>query len=146
MAAREKENPETLIGILAFPGRNLPTQYQNLVRSRWVRSYKRDNDYMKIVHPPGYYFAYNNYVALIMNREKTVIRIAALDEDDDVVLGFSIVEGNVLHYIHVPKSYRRQHIGTMLVPEGIEWFTHLTRIGMRIWSTKAPKARFNPFL
>lgn len=146
MAAREKENTETLIGILAFPGKDLPTQYKNIVRSRWVYSYKKENDYMRVVHSASYQFAYSNYVALIMNREKVVIRIAALEEDDDVVLGFSVVEGNVLHYVHVPRAYRRRHIGTMLIPDGIEWFTHITKIGFQIWSTKGPNANFNPFI
>lgn len=144
MANKNKE--EALVEVFAYSGKDVPKNYINVVRSRWTRSYKKDNDFMKLVHPPGYYFAYNNYVNLILNRKDTEVRLAVLEEDRDIVLGFSVIERNVLHYVHVPKAYRRQHIATMLVPDGIQWITHLTKIGMRIWSWKLPSARFNPFL
>ena len=145
MGSKNKQE-EDLVGVTAYPGREIPRRYLNLVRSRWVRSYKRGNGYMKIVHPPAYYFSYNPYVNSILNRPDTVVRIAALEEDDDVVLGFSVVERNILHYVHVPKDYRRQGIGAMLTPSGLDWFTHLTEVGMKLWSMKMPNLKFNCFL
>lgn len=134
------------IEIHSYQGKSVPKEYINLVRSRWIRSYKKDNGYMKLVHPPSYYFAYNNYINLVLERKDTIVLLAVLEEDNDVVLGFSVTERNILHYVHVPKAYRRQKIGTMLIPRGIEWTTHLTKIGMRIWSVKGANIRFSPFL
>jgi hypothetical protein len=141
-----KNKEDAAVDIYSYPGKEVPKQYVNLIRSRWIRTYKKDNAYMKLVHPPSYYFSYNNYIANVLLRPTVKVWLAVLQEDDDVVLGFSVIEGTILHYVHVPKPYRRQHIGTMLVPDGIQWFTHLTTIGMRIWSVKAPNARFNPFI
>lgn len=144
MGHNQKE--DALVEVYAYGGKDVPKEYLNMIRSRWARSYKTGNDYMKLVHPPGYYFAYSNYIALVLQRPSTEVRIAVLEEDKDVALGFSVVENSILHYVHVPKRYRRQHIATMLVPNRIEWITHLTKIGMRIWSWKLPNARFNPFI
>ena len=144
--ANKKEEALDLAAIVAYAGRTLPKQYLNLVRSRWMRSYKTCNDYMKLVHSPGYYFAYSNYVSQVLNRDNTLVRLAVLDEDEDIVLGFSVCSGHILHYVHVPKLYRKQGIGTMLMPDEVEWTTHLTKIGMRIWASKYPNIRFNPFL
>jgi hypothetical protein len=141
----EKED-EALVRILVYSGGNIPLNYQNVIKLRWVRSYRKANGYMKIVHPPAYYFAYNGYVTNLLKRHNVMAMIAVLDDDEDVVLGFSVTEKNVLHYVHVPKPYRRQRIATMLMPNNIEWFTHLTDLGLRLWSLKLPNAKFSPFL
>lgn len=140
-----KEKEDSAVEVYSYAGKDIPEHYRGLVRTRWVRSYKKDNLYMRLVYTPAYYFAYNNYVSLVLNRLHTTVQLAVLQEDDDVVLGFSVIENTCLHYVHVPKAYRRQGVGTMLVPQGIQWTTHLTKIGYEIWSTKGPNVRFNPF-
>lgn len=137
---------EAVVEIIAYPGISLPKQYQNLVRSRWMRNYKSDNDFMKMAYAPAYYAVYSKLVSAILNRPSTIVRLALLQDDSDVVLGFSIMESSVLHYIHVPKGYRRKGIGRLLVPEYIEYFSHLTKIGINLWHMKFPKAKFNPFI
>ncbi len=97
---------EAAIEIFAYPGTRLPKQYINLVKSRWIRNYRTQNDFMKMVHAPCYYSAYNVYISNILNR---------------------------------------QGIGRLLVPEYIESFSHITRIGIQIWHKKFPRAKFNPF-
>lgn len=132
--------------IHAHEGKYLPKQYLNLVRARWARSYRHNNDYMKLVQADAYYNAYSVYIMHILNRPSTTVRLAVLQEDPDVVLGFSVAEGNFLHYVEVPTAYRRQGIGRSLVPEKVEWFSHLTKLGMRLWAEKAPNAKFSPFI
>lgn len=141
----KKEIERSLVNICAWQGKLLPKQYLNLVRSRWMRSYRHNNDYMKLTDAAAYYCAYSVYVERILARPNAIVRLALLDEDDDVALGFSVIEKNCLHYVEVPKVNRGHGIGRALVVEKIDWFTHLTKIGMRIWSTKAPDAKFNPF-
>lgn len=131
--------------IHAHEGKHLPRQYLNLVRSRWMRSYRHCNDYMKLVDADAYYNAYGVYVLHILNRPNTIVRVAVLGDDADVVLGFSVMENEVLHYVEVPKVYRKQGIGRNLVPGEVKWFSSLTKTGVRLWAEKAPHAKFNPF-
>lgn len=141
-----EDKEQSLVEIHQYPGKHLPGQYLNLVRSRWMRSYRFSNDYMRLTHAGAYYQAYGVYVMSILGRPTTKVRLAVLEEDNDVVLGFGVMDGTCLHYVEVPRAYRRNGIGTHLVPRKIEWFTHLTKIGMKLWSTKAPHARLNPFM
>ena len=129
-----------------YAGKDVPKRYINLIRSRWMRSYKHDNDFMKLADPEGYYFSYSGYIESILNRPRTDVRFAVLSDDDDVVLGFSVTEANILHYVHVPKAYRKNGIAKMLLPDKIDWFSHLTKIGIKLWATKVPHAKFNPFV
>lgn len=141
-----ENNQESLVEIHLYEGRHLPKQYLNLVRSRWSRSYKHSNAYMKLVYAEAYYNWYSVYIMHILNRPNTVVRLAMLADDLDVILGFSVIEGDALHYVEVKGDYRRMGIGRNLVPEKIVYFSHITKIGARIWATKAPYARFNPFV
>lgn len=133
------------VEIHAHEGPHLPKEYLNLVRSRWMRSYRHCNDYMKLVQADAYYNAYGVYIINILNRPTTLVRLAVLGDDHDVVLGFGVAEGNTLHYVEVPTAYRRNGIGRNLVPEKIEWFSSLTKVGMKLWAEKFPYAKFNPF-
>lgn len=129
-----------------YPGRYLPFNYRNFVLARWKRSYRYGNDLIKLIDRDGYYTAYDAYMPQVLNRENTKVRLALLGEDLDVAIGFSIMENNILHYVYVQKDFRRNGLGRHLVPDKIEFFTHLTKSGMELWSVKVRDARFNPFL
>lgn len=131
--------------VIAFPGRSLPQSYQNMIYSKWMRSLKYGNEYFKLAHSDSYFMAYRRYLESILNRPDTVIRIAVLSDDRDVALGWSVVEQDTLHYVHVQHEQRNKGIGRALIPNGINVITHLTKCGLRIWPKSLPHARFNPF-
>lgn len=137
---------KAIVEVHKHEGKKLPVQYLNLVRSRWMRSYRRHNDFIKLIDAASYFGAYEPYVVGVLNRPTTIVRLAVLQEDRDVVLGFSVSQGSVLHYVDVPTPNRRQGIGKSLVPQEIGWFSHITRIGMKIWPSKFPNAKFSPFI
>lgn len=137
----------TMFEIHCYEGKHIPPQYKAVVRSRWIRTYRHCNDYMKLIYAPAYYSAYEVYVERILERPNVEVRIAVLQDDVDVVLGFSITETpDILHYVEVKRIMRRNGIANALVPEKIRYFTHLTKLGLRIWSQKNPEARFSPFI
>ncbi len=143
--------------IIVFPGARLPEQYKNLIHSRWKRSFRHGNDYIKLSDSQTYYEAYTRYVDIILGRRDCRVRLAVLDDDHDVVLGFCVIRGdtvmkafstsgNILDYVHVHKDFRRLGIGTVLVkPENIDTTTHHTRTSLSIWGSKYKHWKFNPF-
>lgn len=132
--------------ILRYAGYNLPDRYYNFVKSKWMNSYRYGNDYIKLCYSPSYFAAYSHYIdALMATKANVVVRIAALNSDLDVALGFSVARGNTLDYVHVHKDCRRQGIGKHLVPAGIDTITHLTKVGLKLWPLKLATAKFNPF-
>lgn len=142
----DKKEIGTTYTVLKFSGPALPNGYTNFVLAKWLRNFRHTNDYMKLTFPPAYFAAYTHYINRILSHPDTEVRLAALSDDHDVCLGFSVSsKNNVLHYVYVGVDYRLQGIGKSLVPFAIEEFTHLTTAGRKIWKAKFPDVRFNPF-
>lgn len=141
--------------VIAFRGGLLPEQYKGVVYSKWLRSLRYGNDYFKLIDAPAYYEAYHRYISNILKH--AVVRLAVLSDDADVVLGFSVTRGTILDYVHVLRirlkvptgisvvDYRGRGIGKSLVPDNIEAFTHITKMGLIIWGNKYSHWKFNPF-
>lgn len=127
--------------ILRYEGAGLPDQYRALVYSKWLRSLRHGNDFFKLIDSEAYYRAYPPVIESILGKPDCVIRLAALTDDVDVVLGFSVCRGAILDYVNVQKDHRGAAIATHLIPDNIEQFTHITKTWLRVWST----ARFNHF-
>ncbi len=146
-AASAKPEEIASYTIISFSGIYLPKQYEGMIYAKWMRSLRKGFDYFSLIEAMTYYGAYHNYIAILLGKPETVIRLAVLSDDHDVVLGFSVCRKNILDYILVLlPEYRRLKIGTSLIPNGIDTFTHLTRTGMTIWNNKYSEWKFNPFI
>lgn len=128
--------------ILKYP-QDCPVEFIPYVFAKFKRSLRHGNDYFSLMDQESFSKAYDEYISSLIAR--SVLRLAHLKSDMDNLLGFSIVEGSTLHYVFVQAEFRRIGIGKLLVPEKIERLTHLTKMGMMLWSSKLPEAKFSPF-
>lgn len=140
-----KEKVETTYSIKTYSGLLFPEGYRNYLKSRWMRTFRFGNDYMKLTDSDSYYDAYGSYICNILNEPGTKVTLAVLTDDPDVALGFSVMTDEVLHYVYVGIDYRMQGIATRIAPKHFREFTHLTRIGLKLWPRKFPNAIFQPF-
>lgn len=108
-----------------------------------MNSLRYGNDLFKLMDKDSYYEAYSRYIDSILHKPTSTIRIAALD--DETVLGWSLSEDKIVHYVWVKKEVRRQGIARSLLPKEFDTITHITNVGMNIWVNKFPQVRFNPF-
>ena len=142
--------------VIKFKGAELPEQYKAMVYSKFLRSLRYGNDYFKLIDKDAYFEVYHNYFNSLLSRPEAIIKLAVLSDDTDVVLGWALVEPNILHYVYVNKDYRKTGIGTYLVSDPFSVITHLTTIGVSIWASKyssnpakpnpvKPLVQFNPF-
>lgn len=131
--------------VTVYNGRFFPSRFFPLILSKWMRSFRYGNDYIKLSDPQSYYTAYNHYIRMLLLKPETRVHLAHLTDDDDVILGFCVSRFNILDYLYVQKDFRKQGIARFLLPDNIDTFTHLTRTGLKLWSVKMPKAKFNPF-
>ena len=144
MDAERLREQESNYSIVAFPAAKLPIRYQAFILAKWKRSLRSGNDYFKLIDPNSFYKAYDRYTQLLLARPDSIIRIAVLSDDPDVALGWSLIEGDTLHYVFVQAEQRNKGIAKNLVPVKINWFTHLTHTGARIWS-KHKEVKLDPF-
>ena len=139
-----KETPQASYTVLKYQGSELPEQYKALVFSKWLRSLRYGNEYFKLIDQESYFLTYHAYVELVLRRKNTVVRLAVITDDQDTVLGFSVMEPKVLHYVHVHTNQRKQGIAKTLCKD-IEIITHITNDGLKVWG-KYPNIKFNPFI
>lgn len=128
------------------PTCDLPSgDVRSYVYSKWLRSLKYQNDFFKLIAPEAYWEAYGHYITTLLAKPESMLRLAVLTEDPDVILGFAVFRGSVLDYLYVHRHQRRLGVGAALMPHGIETITHLTKTGLVIWGNKYGHLKFNPF-
>lgn len=131
--------------IISFPAEKLPDTYRNYILTKWLRTLRHSNSFFRLTSADAYFKKYQPYIKSLLAKKDSVIRLAVLSDDYDVVLGFSVIEDSTLHYVFVQQEQRNKGIGTKLVPVPIHTITHLTKIGMNAWHNKLPHAIFDPF-
>lgn len=139
----EAVESEATYKIITYPGAELPDQYRNLVLSKFLRSLRYGNEYFKLIDKNAYFTVYDAYFKTLLYRPNSVVRLAVLTDDPDVVLGWSLMEDShfpekpdKLHYVYVNNTHRKLGIGSELVKSGFQVVTHLTTIGSSIWASK----------
>lgn len=74
---------------------------------------------------------------------KSNVKVACLEDDADVILGYSMYHNDTAHFVFVKKSYRKLGIAKLLWPDNISTVSHITDIGNSI--RKRMNLKFNPF-
>lgn len=65
------------------------------------------------------------------------VRMAAIEDEPDHIIGYSVHRKDHLFFIYVKKDYRGKGIGSLLMPKGIKTVSkELTKIGEKILATK----------
>ena len=132
--------------VLMFPGHHLPEHYKGLVFGNWMTSLKASNDFFRLIDRTYYKKMQKLNIERILNHSLSIVRLAALSDDHDVVLGWSLIQGNTLHYVYVNTDLRGQGIATKLVPCPLDimCITAISRPATSVWNKKLPHAIFTP--
>lgn len=116
----------------------------NFILATWLRGLKYGNDWFQMIDPEAYFLVYQKVIEAILQRPDTVVKVACLVEDRDVLIGYSVYAGDRLDWLFVKKNWRNIGVARSLVPENINVITHLTAVGKTILR-KHPTVKFNPF-
>lgn len=131
--------------IISFKASEMPSSYWNMILSKWMRSLRFGCDFFRLVDKDIYFAGYQKFIESLFERPQTVVRLAVLSDDEDVVLGWSVYEGDKLHYVYVNRDMRNNGIGKNLIPSNTKEISHVTIAGMSVWASKYPNFKFNPF-
>lgn len=119
---------------------------KNFILATFLRGlYYGDSWFSQI--PKDVFMDNYKYIAeALINNPNTVVKIACLNEDPDVILGYSILGTNyqTIHWVYVKQAWRRKGIGKSLTPTNLAIATHLSELGRELL-LKYPGAIFNPF-
>lgn len=112
------------------------------VYATWLKGLYFGNDWFREIDQDIYFKAYHKVIERILAKPKALVWVAHLIEDPDVILGYSVTEGPILHFVFVKEAWRRMGLACDLIPDTTNTVTHLTKVGRSI----KPKAwSFNPF-
>lgn len=119
----------------------------NLILSTFLRGMYYGESWFSLIPKNIFMSNYKKVAEFLVKGDKTIIRIACLPDDENVILGYSItnLDSTVLHYVFVKTAWRKKGIARSLIPNKLVAVSHLTNLGKELL-TKLPETVFNPFL
>lgn len=116
------------------------------IYSTWLRSFRYSSDFAKDIESDIYYELHHQLIERIIARGANVF-ICADDSDINVIHGYLIGEGPVIHFAYVKKPFRGLGIFTDLLkmyPEPIKFITHLTKDAKKFLKDNQ-NIKYNPY-
>lgn len=129
--------------ILRIPASQLPAEYHNFFFSKFLRTQKFQNPLFKLCDSQSFFENYPKYINILLSRPEAMLHFAVLP-NSDVIIGFALTEPGVLHYVYVTPETRGQGIAKSLCNKPFEVVTHMTNIGLTIFS-KLKGVRLDPW-
>lgn len=133
--------------------RNYRTADHAFIMATFLRGLYYGDSWFSLIPKDRFMNAYKKFAEAIILSPKNTVRLAVLKEDEDVILGYSILslDNKTVHWVFVKagdkdesKSWRKKGLARVLVPSNPECVTHLTALGKSLLY-KLPGCVFDPF-
>jgi hypothetical protein len=112
------------------------------VMDSWLKTLRVNNDFFRQIDINVYKQVYPQIIQELVHN--CITTMAALKEDDDVLIGYACYTPTTLHWTFVKNQWRGLGIMKDLVPKHITFVSHLTRLFKPIMNKY--NWRLNPFL
>jgi hypothetical protein len=117
---------------------------KNFILATWLRGLYYGDSWFSQIPKDAFMAHYHTFLEALLNRPGVQVMVCCLKDDDDVILGYSVLGLDSLHWVFVKSAWRKIGIGRSLVPTNIKTVSHLTQVG-RSLLRKVPGVAFNPF-
>ncbi len=118
---------------------------KSFILATWLRGLFYGDSWFKEIPKNVFMLKYHTIIEAILAHPKTVVYVACLKEDADVILGYAVLgPDNIAHWVFTKSAWRGIGIAKSLIPQATQVATHLTRVGLSI-IRKSNKIVFNPF-
>ena len=124
-----------------FTIRNVRIEDMNFIYDTWLNGLYFGNDTFRLMKEHIFKQHYQKVLeALIPN---TVIKICALNDDIDTIIGYVVYRDTALDWVFVKPMWRRLGIAKRLIPDKIKTYSHSTKM---VRGFKPKNWEFNPFI
>lgn len=130
--------------IIKYKPGELPEQYLNFIMATYLNSLRVGNDWFMAIDSDAYHETYSLLIEKMLIRPDVTVRIAVLEDEPDVALGWSIMRPQILDYVFVKKILRKNGIAKSLTQDPYTVITHITKYSEQIRNRK--DTVFNPFI
>lgn len=126
--------------------RDFRTSDTSFVMATFLRGLYYGDSWFSLIPKNIFMTSYKPVGETFLKSPKAKIKIACLKDDQDVILGYSILstDDNTVIWVFVKKTWRLQGLAKALVPANPVSVMHLTDLGRRLM-IKLPNTIFNPF-
>lgn len=121
--------------------REAVTEDYNFIMATWLRGLYYGNDWFKRIDKEAFMHHYWGFINKLLTKPTTRIRVACLNDDPQIVLGYSVSEAPVLHWIFVKKAWRKIGLARDLTPKETTTITHITNV----FDERRHHYKFDPF-
>lgn len=119
----------------------------NFIFSTWVKGMASGTEYNALINRQQFVYHFGEFVKKRVLSPGILIMVAALKENEDVILGYSVVQRvkdkNALHWVYVKREWRRLGLMKDLLPSQIDFVTSMTKVGKKL---KPKHIEYNPFI
>lgn len=117
------------------------------VLSTFLRGLYYGNAWFAMIPKHIFMQHYSAIVRALISSPKTIVKVACLPDDQDVIIGYSILSADyqTIHWVHVKKAWRQKGIATALTPRHPAFVSHLSDHFGKLLLSKLPNVQFNPF-
>jgi hypothetical protein len=112
------------------------------IMDSWTKTLRVNNEFFRQIDRDVYKQIYPEIVGNLIRAYTTTV--VCLKEDDDVLIGYICHSPNTLHWVFVKNQWRGLGIMKDIIPSGIEFVSHTTRLFKPIIERYG--WRLNPFL
>ena len=120
---------------------------KNFVLATFLRGLYYGESFFSQVPKDIFFDRYKHVAQALVNDPNTILRVACLPEDEDVILGYSLQsrDSKTLYWVFTKAAWRRRGVAKSLTQySNIEYVAHLTRLGESLLC-KIGNAKLNPF-
>lgn len=125
--------------------RTLAPGDRNFIMATWLRGLRYGNSWFGMIDQDTYFRVYGQFIEKILADPKTLVQVACLHDDPEVILGYAVSRGDSLDFVFVKRSWRKIGIAKSLTSNPISRVTHLTSVGASILR-QHPNVKFDPFV
>jgi len=119
--------------------------FRNFIIATFLREVRHTNQWFLDIDQDAYYSFFGKVIETLIAQNDALVKIAViLDDPNDTAVGWSLYNGDTLHFIFVKKDVRNQGIGQTLMPTTIKRFTQLTKAARIIWKKNYHYLKFDP--
>lgn len=120
---------------------------KNFVLATFLRGLYYGNDFYGIIPKQIFMENYKVVAETLVNPVRTEIKVACLVEDEDVILGFTVLskDCSALHWVFVKQVWRKQGIAAALTPKNVTSYSHFSNLGLILLPKFNKHCVFNPF-
>lgn len=116
----------------------------NFIMATWLKTSYYGHPYFKEVEKKAFFHHYAKFIQSILLAPRTIIKVACLPDDPDIILGYAVYSDATVHQVYVKAPWRLKGIARSLLAEAqLTTCSHLTKVGNEIRKKKG--LDFNPW-